>query len=91
MRKKEKALLKAAGYPGTSLSDAQRADLQAGVDSVHEMFKGAVVRGRLVEEWAMEGQSMMGAKARDAGLVDAVGELDDAVALARALGARVPK
>lgn len=79
--------LKAAGYPGTKLTDVQRADLQAGVDDIHADFVAAVKAGRAVDDKALRGQSMMGARALDAGLVDDLGELSDAVELARSLGA----
>lgn len=63
--------LKGAGFPGTTLSDAQRANLQAEVNNIYEMFKGAVMEKRKkVTDETMQGQSFMGQKAIDAGLAD---------------------
>ena len=62
--------LKAAGIDGTSLSDAQRADLQAQVDEIHAEFK-ASVRGKraMVDDSAMRGQVFSGRGAAKQGLV----------------------
>jgi len=78
--------LKAAGYPGTTLSDDQRADLQQGVDEVFAMFKTSVSASRQVNPAAMRGQSLMGAKAKEYGLIDELGDIEDAVELAKTLG-----
>jgi protease-4 len=78
--------LKAPGFPGTSLSDAQRADLQAGVDAVYGMFTRHVKAHRRTGDEAMRGQSMMGEQAHAVGLVDSLGMLWDATKLARDLG-----
>lgn len=78
--------LKAAGFPGTSLSDAQRADLQEGVNAVHAMFIDQVKQHRKPAEDCMRGQSMFGTQAQAAGLVDSLGMLWDATKLARDLG-----
>lgn len=63
--------LKGAGYPGTQLSDEQRAHLQEGVDDIHAMFKGHV-RGQRgnVPDSAMQGQTFMAEKGAANGLVD---------------------
>jgi signal peptide peptidase SppA len=79
--------LKAAGYPGTSLSEDQREDLQTGVDAVYQMFRGHVAANRRgATDSAMRGQSVLGASAVAAGLVDGVGMLWDAKKLAADLG-----
>jgi signal peptide peptidase SppA len=83
--------LKAAGFPGTSLTDDQRADLQAGVDDVAAMFKGHVSAHRKVDAGAMRGQGVMGASGVKSGLLDSVGMLWDATAIARRLGAMLPQ
>jgi len=66
--------LKGAGIPGTSLSDAQRADLQAQVEAIHAEFKAAV-RGKrkLAKDEDMEGQVFSGRQAAQKGLVTGLG------------------
>ena len=66
--------LKGAGIEGTSLSDAQRADLQEQVNGIHADFRAAV-RGkrRLVNDEDMEGQVFSGKVAARKGLVTGLG------------------
>jgi signal peptide peptidase SppA len=69
--------LKAIGHPGTSLSDEQRAHLQADVDAVYAEFTKAVTTGRAragatVDEETMQGQVFFGAMAAARGLADDV-------------------
>ena len=66
--------LKGAGIPGTSLSDAQRADLQAQVEEIHADFKAAV-RGKrkMAKDEDMEGQVFSGKVAARKGLVTGLG------------------
>lgn len=62
--------LKGAGIPGTSLTDAQRADLQAQVEAIHADFKANVRDKRsLVKDEDMEGQVFSGRQAASKGLV----------------------
>ena len=62
--------LKAAGLDGTSLSDAQRNDLQAQVDEIHAEFKASIRSKRaLVNDNAMRGQVFSGRAAAKQGLV----------------------
>ena len=90
--------LKAAGIDGTSLSDAQRADLQSQVDEIHAEFK-ASVRGKrsMVEDSAMRGQVFSGRAAAKHGLVTGIvtslndivnGNIGKAVASARVSSAK---
>jgi signal peptide peptidase SppA len=61
---------KAAGVPGTSLSDDQVANLQSGVDEIHGDFKAAVLKTRkLVKDEDMEGQVFSGKQAAQRNLV----------------------
>jgi signal peptide peptidase SppA len=61
---------KAAGFPGTSLTDNQRALLQERVDQIHALFKSAVTSKRsYVRESSLEGQSFYGAEAAKRNLV----------------------
>ena len=70
------------GFPGTSLSDEQRAELQAGVDAIFQMFKDDVAQGRdNISEDTMQGQTFMGATAVSAGLADEiVSDIEDVLA-----------
>lgn len=62
--------LKAAGVPGTALSDAQREDLQNRVNAIHAEFKAAVsARRSLASADSMRGQSFSGREAAARGLV----------------------
>jgi ClpP class serine protease len=72
---------KGAGFPGTSLSDEQRAHLQQTVDEASAVFKGDVRAERAgVSDAAMQGQSIKGARAIDARLADElVNDLDAAM------------
>lgn len=64
---------KAAGYPGTALTEKQREGLQAQVTALHEQFKAAVTSRRTGAKAAdMEGQSFYGADAAARGLVTAI-------------------
>lgn len=72
---------KAAGFPGTSLSEAQRAQLQARVDSLAAEFKAHVRanRGEIDDEF-MQGQTFTASDALAIGLIDGVyRSLDDMV------------
>lgn len=61
---------KAAGFPGTSLTDDQRALLQERVDHIHTEFKAAVkARRRYVKDSALEGQAFYGSEAAKRNLV----------------------
>jgi len=77
---------KGVGIQGTSLSEEQRALIQAEVDEIHAMFKGAVNigRGGVADEY-MQGQDFMGEKSVSIGMADQLGTLDDAVELVRVI------
>jgi len=64
---------KAAGFPGTSLTEDQSSEMQAGVDKIYSMFTAHVRnhRGNIADE-TMQGQCFMGQDAVDAGLVDEI-------------------
>ena len=65
--------LKGAGYPGTSLTEDQRADFQNSVDQTFQMF-AEHVRGyrKDVPDSAMQGQTMFGKDALNAHLIDGI-------------------
>lgn len=79
---------KAVGLPGTSLTDEQRAMMQARVDSLGEQFRAVVseARGNRVPADAMQGQSFSGTESRGKGLIDEVSSLGQAVRDAARLG-----
>lgn len=84
--KSEGSPLKAAGIPGTSLSDAQREDMQATVDYLYGRFSGAIKAAMpSVKPEALTGGMYFGSKAVEMGLADSVASLDDAIRDARAL------
>ena len=64
---------KGMGYPGTSLSEEQRAHLQERVDTIFAMFRDQVTSGRpAVKKDAMQGQTFLAAQAFEAGLIDGI-------------------
>ena len=66
--------LKGAGIEGTSLSDAQRANLQEQVNAIHADFREAVrSKRRLAKDEDMEGQVFSGKVAARKGLVTGLG------------------
>lgn len=71
--KNDGADLKGAGYPGTKLTDSQRADMQEQVNQIGKMFRNHVEkhRGKLSDN-SFRGQTFMGAEAINAGLVDSL-------------------
>lgn len=77
--------LKGAGIDGTTLSDEQRAHFQQLVDFIHAEFRTAVRRGRgvTISDDVMEGQAFLGAQALEHGLIDSIGTMQDAMALAK--------
>ena len=81
---------KAAGYPGTSLTDGQRAVLQAQVDYLASLFKGAVLARREIEPNLLDGRCLVGRQAVSAGFADEVETLAGAIAAARGYGEIAP-
>jgi signal peptide peptidase SppA len=77
---------KAAGLPGTSLTEEQRKHFQARTDELFGEFRRAVraVRPAVPDE-AMRGQTYFGPEAKGQGLVDRVGDRSFALAALRAL------
>lgn len=78
--------LKTAGLPGTSLTDAQREHIKAGVNSVYSIFADTVTTNRPdIKPESMKGQSFIGIEAQKAGLVDRVGSREFAMGILRQL------
>jgi len=76
------AKFKGAGAPGTSLTQDQRTNLQAQIESAFTMFKDTVNSNRpQVGMESMQGQTYRGSDAVSNGLVDAVGGESAALAL----------
>lgn len=73
--------LKAAGYPGTSLSAEQRADLQSSVDFIYAMFTSFISEREsangMPSRETMQGQDFYGEQALEACLVDGIGRRDE--------------
>ena len=65
---------KVPGAMGTSLTDEQREDIQAGVDEVHKEFKETVNMKRKVPDKYMEGKVYYGKDALDKDFLDKVVE-----------------
>lgn len=83
--KNKEADLKAAGLLGTSLTDAQREHLQQRVQAGFEEFRRAVTSKRpQVKAEAMRGQTLSGAEAKAAGLIDRVGDASYAMSTLKA-------
>lgn len=76
---------KGAGYPGTPVTEEQIALFRDGVLEVAEEFKAHVRAHREVAEDDLEGQSFSGRKAAENGMIDGLGRLEDAIALASTL------
>jgi protease IV len=74
------------GSPYQSLSPEGRAILQSLVDNVHGQFVSAVAKGRKMEEAEVrkfaDGRVYSGEQAKELGLVDRLGNLEDAIELA---------
>jgi protease-4 len=78
---------KGYGSPLRPLSDDERKLFQGVIDSLHERFTELVGRERKLSPEAVakasDGRIFTSREARDAGLIDGIGYLDDAVALAK--------
>jgi protease-4 len=78
------------GSPFLPLSPEGKEILQSLVDNVHSQFVAAVAKGRSMEETRVrklaDGRVYSGAQAKDLGLVDQFGTLEDAIELAAKRG-----
>ena len=75
------------GSPFKSMTAEQRRILQEGLDNVHEQFIEAVAQGRkmpvdLIRQLA-DGRIFTGQQAKTLGLVDSLGDLEDAITAAK--------
>ncbi len=78
------------GSPARPLTDVERGLFQQMLDSVHAQFIGAVATGRKMDESKVrelaDGRIFSGEQARAVGLVDTLGGLEDALAMAAERG-----
>lgn len=85
--------LKDIGNIGRRMTDEERAVLQSLLDDMHDQFVTAVAQGRGLDRAAVvalaDGRVYTGRRAKELGLVDALGGLEDAIRLAGAL-AKIP-
>ena len=77
---------KDVGSPLRKMTDEERGLMQAVMDDVHKQFIEAVAEGRSLElnvaQALADGRVFTGRQAKDAKLVDELGDLDDAIQLA---------
>lgn len=68
---------KAMGYPGTSLTEKQIADIQAQVDEIGARFRETVRTGRAknISDETMQGQSFTAQQGLENGLIDSIAKL----------------
>ena len=89
---------KALGNPYEPLSEDGKAEIQAKLDDLYQLFMDTVARNRgttpiIADQVMGQGREFLGKRGLDAGLVDAIGDLEDALAYAKAnrnLAARKP-
>jgi len=84
-------IMKGAGLMGTEITPEQLADFQRMVDEINGVFVTAVAAGRAISaatamEWA-DGRVHIASQAKTLGLIDQVGTLEEALAVARGLAA----
>lgn len=80
----KEAAFKGAGAMGTTLNDVQREHIQSRIDSVFADFRASVqAKRKRVSAESMRGQTMYGAEAVNAGLVDRIGDRDFAMSVLR--------
>jgi protease-4 len=81
---------KDVGSPLRKMTPEERKLLQGFIDDVHQQFVTAVAEGRKMPEeqiWAIaDGRILSGAQAQKLGLLDSLGNIEDAIALAAELG-----
>lgn len=82
--------LKGAGLPSRPLSEAERRNLQQLIDETHQQFVTDVAKARGLDRAKVakiaDGGVFSGQKAKTLGLVDGMGNFEDAVNLAAKLG-----
>jgi protease-4 len=78
------------GFPLRKMTPKEKALLQAFIDNVHEQFVAAVAEARKISKekiWAIaDGRILSGEQAKKLGLLDSLGNLEDAIGMAATLG-----
>ena len=81
---------KDAGSPFRPMTDNERAYFQSVIDSVYGQFKNAVAESRKIQEPKLseiaDGKVFTGEQAKQLGLIDELGNMEDAIQKAGALG-----
>ena len=81
---------KDAGFPFRDMTPEEEALLQGFVDNIHQQFVAAVAEGRDMSEEEIraiaDGRILSGEQAQELGLLDSLGNLQDAIATAAELG-----
>ena len=84
--KNREATFKAAGFPGTSLSEEQRGQIQSSIQATFAEFRDAVVSARPnIGDDSMRGQTFTGREGVSRGLVDRVGDREFAMGVLRSM------
>jgi signal peptide peptidase SppA len=84
--KNREATFKASGFPGTSLSEEQRGQIQSSIQATFAEFRDAVVSARpAVGDDSMRGQTFTGREGVSLGLVDRVGDREFAIGVLRSM------
>lgn len=78
------------GSPLRKMTSEERRLLKGFVDNVHQQFVAAVAEGRKMSEESIraiaDGRILSGQQAQELGLIDSLGNLEDAIAMAAKLG-----
>ena len=84
--KNREATFKASGFPGTSLSEEQRGQIQSSIQATFAEFRDAVVSARpIIGDDSMRGQVFTGKEGVARGLVDRVGDREFAMGVLRSM------
>ncbi len=78
------------GFPLRKMTPQEKALLQAFIDNVHQQFVAAVAQGRKISKEKVQaiadGRILSGEQAKVLGLLDSLGNFEDAIAMAANLG-----
>ncbi len=78
------------GSPLRKMTPEERSLLKGFVDNVHQQFVAAVAEGRKMSEESIramaDGRILSGQQAQELGLIDSLGNMEDAIAMAAKLG-----
>lgn len=81
--------MKGAGVPGTEITPEQLTDFQRTVDELHSLFVATVSAGRKMSMEQVgviaDGRLHIASRAKELGLIDAIGTFEQAVGMARSM------